>query len=107
VQFLARESINVCAGESASAGDRVAERIVPITGGKSLAAVNQEGDITIPISLIEIVRRPVPAGVTRGPAQQAANAAGAFHCAAQVQTPGVTHRQSIIPIPLLDDAIAI
>ena len=62
VDFFAGKAINIGAGEGATGGNGVSERIVTITGNHGLAAVEHVSDVAVAVGEIEIVSGPVAGG---------------------------------------------
>jgi len=97
VDFFAGEAIDVGAGQRAAAGDCVSEGIISITGGQRLAAVHQVRDVAVAIGMVEIVIRPIAAGVAIGTAEEAADSSRALEPAAQVDAACVADRRVLFP----------
>src|SRR5207245_1663543 len=52
VDFFAGEAIDVRARQRATAGNRVAEWVIPVAGGQRLAAVDQVSNVSVAIGVV-------------------------------------------------------
>jgi hypothetical protein len=64
VKFLAGKAVHIFVGQAAAPGERIAIRVIPVTGSQALCAGHQVRDIPVAIRMVIIVRAPIAAGIS-------------------------------------------